>query len=178
MKKGIFVILLLVAVVGLIALAVMPTESTHHSNYLRIHIRANSDSYSDQQVKFEVRNAVVSFLTPLLANSHCIYTAKATVNNNLSEIERVTNSVLRQNNKNYLSNASLVREDFPTRAYFNGLTLPRGIYDAIIINLGTGEGANWWCVAFPPLCFIPVYGSREVRYRSRILEIINDFQNR
>ncbi|MBO7390523.1 MAG: stage II sporulation protein R, partial [Clostridia bacterium] len=66
----------------------------------------------------------------------------------------------------------LGRESFPTRTY-GDLTLKEGVYDAVIVELGSGEGKNWWCVAYPPLCFIAAEetGKEEVEYRSWIADL-------
>ena len=175
MKKPLLIVVLLVVLAGVLAYAFMPNGGVEQkSDYLRIHIRANSDSQKDQEVKFLVRDAVINFLIPLLAKSGDYFEAKQILQKNLNEIELETEKVLRQNGFYYGCKASLVKEEFPLRAY-NDLTLPKGVYDALILNLGGGEGANWWCVAFPPLCFIPAENSAQVKYKSKILEIIKRF---
>ena len=91
----------------------------------------------------------------------------------LPGIERVADKVLAKNGFNYTSHAEWRKEEFPTRVY-DGVTLEAGVYDALIVELGTGKGDNWWCVVYPPLCFSGAAGSN-VQYRSRILEIIRNF---
>lgn len=172
MKKSIFVVVLLVVVASILAYAFLNGDGeSREGDYLRIHIRANSDSTADQEIKLLVRDAVIVFLTPLIASSDNYLHAKQILEENLKEIELETERVLRRHGFFYGCKASLVKEDFPLRDY-NGLTLPKGVYDALILELGTGAGANWWCVAFPPLCFIPAENSQNFRYRSRILELI------
>ncbi len=73
----------------------------------------------------------------------------------------------------YTARAALKREEFPTRVY-EGVTLPAGVYDALIIELGTGKGDNWWCVLYPPLCFAGGMGVN-IQYRVKIWEIIQNF---
>ena len=86
----------------------------------------------------------------------------------------MANNVLKNEGFCYTSNALVTSEEFPTRTYQN-LTLPEGVYDSLIVNLGTGSGNNWWCVVYPPLCFVNADNSSEVTYRSKLLEIINSF---
>lgn len=141
--------------------------------YLRLHIRANSDSAADQAVKYEVKEAVVDYLTPVAASCASKEEAIAALKKELPAIERTADAVLAENGFSYVSRAQVRTEDFPTRVY-EGVTLEAGVYDALIIELGSGEGANWWCVVYPPLCFAGENGAN-VQYRSRIWEIIQNF---
>ena len=93
----------------------------------------------------------------------------------LSEIEEVCTKALEARGYTYGARAEIRREEFPTRVY-DGVTLEAGIYDALIVELGTGEGDNWWCVIYPPLCFTAANG--DVEYRSLIYDIIEKFFNR
>ncbi len=145
------------------------------TDYLRIHVRANSNSAIDQQVKYEVKNEVVSYITPFVAE--CVTKEKAieVMTAHLSEIEEVCTKALEARGYTYGARAEIRREEFPTRVY-DGVTLEAGIYDALIVELGTGEGDNWWCVIYPPLCFTAANG--DVEYRSLIYDIIEKFFNR
>ena len=94
------------------------------------------------------------------------------VKQNLNNIEKVADNALKQNGANYSSQAIVKNEKFPTRVY-GELTLQTGYYDALIINLGSGSGENWWCVVYPPLCFVE--SNANYVYKSKIYQIINDF---
>ncbi len=146
--------------------------------FLRIHIRANSNSNDDQNIKYKVKDEIVKVLVPVLSGVSSKEEALTCVQNNLSLIESTANSVLLRAGFNYKSSASLKKEYFPTRTYDN-LTLKADTYDAIIVNLGTGQGDNWWCVAYPPMCFVgdKADGSTNIVYRSKLLEIIKKFFN-
>lgn len=152
-------------------------KNVSNADFLRIHIRANSNSEVDQSVKYEVKDAVVSFLAPLLSDVVDKQSAVSVVSNNIKNIERVCDDVLKESGFNYTSSASVKQEDFPTRTY-NELTLKSGVYDSLIVNLGTGTGNNWWCVVYPPLCFVNAENSDTLTYRSKLLEIINSFWRR
>lgn len=160
-----------VILVGMLVLFGSPSENTN-SEYLRIHIRANSNSNIDQSVKYKVKDAVVDYMIPLLSECETKSESIKVVELNLGNIELVAEGVLRANGFTYTANAKISNEQFPTRTY-GDLTLESGFYDALILELGSGSGDNWWCVVYPPLCF--VNGSTSVSvYKSRILEILHN----
>ena len=144
--------------------------------YFRIHIRANSNSSKDQNVKYVVKDAVVDYLIPLLSEVETKIEAEEVLNDNLNNIEDVANSILLQNGFSYKSKAYISFEEFPTREY-DDLVLEEGFYDALILALGTGTGDNWWCVVYPPFCFLESKNSENYVYISKIWEIINNIIN-
>lgn len=139
--------------------------------YLRIHIRANSNSEQDQSVKYKVKDNVVEALIPLLSQIESFEEAKCVISENFSMIEQVANQTLQDNGFSYTSSAKISNEYFPTRTYEN-VTLEEGYYDALILNLGSGQGDNWWCIVFPAFCFTQTKKSDNIVYISQILEII------
>ena len=143
------------------------------TEYLRIHIRADSNEESAQKVKYKVRDEVVAYLTPLVADYQTSTQAMQSIENNLTAIERVATAALSSNGFSYGAYASVKTERFPTRVY-GEYTLPSGEYSALIIELGSGKGDNWWCVVYPPLCFT---ATPNVVYKSKILEIIRKWKN-
>ena len=144
--------------------------------YFRIHIRANSNSEADQNVKYIVKDAVVDFLIPLLSDVETKDEAEDVMNANLDKIEEVADEVLLENGFTYKSSAYISFEEFPTREY-DDLVLEEGFYDALILALGTGSGDNWWCVVYPPFCFLETKNSENYVYISKIWEIINNIIN-
>ena len=144
--------------------------------YFRIHIRANSNSSEDQNVKYVVKDAVVDYLILLLSEVETKNEAEEVLNDNLNNIEDVANSILLQNGFSYKSKAYISFEEFPTREY-DDLVLEEGFYDALILALGTGTGDNWWCVVYPPFCFLESKNSENYVYISKIWEIINNIIN-
>ena len=144
--------------------------------YFRIHIRANSNSEADQNVKYIVKDAVVDFLIPLLSDVETKDEAEDVMNANLDQIEEVADEVLLENGFTYKSSAYISFEEFPTREY-DDLVLEEGFYDALILALGTGNGDNWWCVVYPPFCFLETKNSENYVYISKIWEIINNIIN-
>ena len=178
MKK--FCILFLVTlIIGISVVALsLPTsnvQTVQTKEYLRIHIRANSNLYEEQAVKYVIKDKVIEFLTPLIAECTDKQKAINMLNENLLEIEKVANQTLLDYGFSYQAKASVKKEDFPTRVY-GELTLDAGVYDALIIELGCGKGDNWWCVVFPPLCFTE--STVKYEYKSKIYQIINNFFNK
>ena len=165
---------LIVAIIGLCGAAYLFSPTTK-TEYLRIHIRANSNEVVDQTIKYKVKDQIVTFLTPKIAECDTFEKAITLLNNNLEEIEKVADKTLEENGLNYKSKASVKNEKFPTRKY-DDLVLDGGFYDALIIELGSGTGDNWWCVVYPPLCFTT--DKCGYVYKSKILEIINNFFNK
>lgn len=138
--------------------------------YIRIHIRANSNLSIDQNIKYEIKDKIVSYLIPSISICKTREDFVATINNNLLNLKQVADDILKQKGFNYLSNVKFCQENFPTRSY-DGVVLESGVYDSIIVELGNATGDNWWCVVYPPLCFIS-NNSQDIMYKSRILEIL------
>ncbi len=139
------------------------------TEYVCIHIRANSDSKTDQSIKYEVRDLVVSYLTPYLENVETKEEATMVIENQKTAVKRLIDGLLIRKGFAYSSNVRINNEYFPTRKYEQE-TLSAGYYDAVIVELGNAEGANWWCVVYPPLCF----GGEKVKYRSIIVEKLEE----
>ncbi|HBN12413.1 MAG TPA: hypothetical protein DD415_02230 [Clostridiales bacterium] len=175
MKKFFITVLIIAAIIATVLFASGAKSAQAENDYLRIHVRANSNEQIDQSVKYIVKDEVVKFITPYAAKCTDKQTAMEVIGDILPQIEEVCDRVLKQNGFGYTSKASVRAENFPTRVY-GDLTLESGIYDALIIELGTGTGDNWWCVIYPPLCFTS--GTADVQYRSIIMDIINKFKNK
>ena len=147
-------------------------KEKHHTEYLRIHIRANSNLSVDQDIKYRIKDEIVNFLTPIIFSCNVKKDFEKKLEENLVNIECIANKFLAQNNFDYKAKARIDNEYFPVRSYDN-LTLENGYYDALIVDLGSGEGDNWWCVVYPPLCFLN--SNADYCYRSRIVEIIKKY---
>jgi len=168
---------ILVSVIGAGLFNVKDVSNVTNDDYLRIHIRANSNEQVDQDVKYEVKNAIVNYLSPMVAELTSVEASKGVVRAHLLEIRDVANYVLKSRGFNYSANVKLTEEQFPDRSY-DDLFLAEGVYDALIVELGSGKGNNWWCVVFPPLCFVngQENGTENIEYKSKIAEIINNFK--
>ena len=162
-----------IILISLLVIFGIPTQSSTNAEYLRIHIRANSNEQIDQSVKYEIKDKIVEYLTPFIAECDTLNKAENLLVSNLKGIEKVADKHLELRGFNYSSKADVRTEEFPTRTY-DELTLSAGKYRALIVTLGDGKGDNWWCVVYPPLCFVG-NGTR-YEYKSKILEIINQFK--
>lgn len=176
MKKVLAVIAVVAAVIICLAFAGFKSEQLRADNdYLRIHVRANSNSAEDQKVKYEVKDEIVKFITPYIKECVDKQAAMEVMGSLTDEISAVADAALRERGYTYGARASVRAEQFPTRVY-GDLTLDEGVYDALIVELGTGKGDNWWCCIYPPLCFTSA--SADVQYKSIITDIINKFKNK
>ncbi len=113
---------------------------------VRLHVIAASDSAADQAEKLRVRDAVLSYLAPKLEAAESISDARAILRAEQAGIRKAARSVTRQN-----VTVTFTREHYPTRDY-GSFALPAGTYPSLRVILGSGQGHNWWCVVFPPLC--------------------------
>lgn len=119
---------------------------------LRLHILANSDSAADQEVKLQVRDAVLETTGDLFSAAGTLEEAQAAAAENLPAIEDAARRVLEEEGYSYPVKAELTRMYFDTREYGEDTTLPAGEYQALRLSLGEAKGHNWWCVMFPPIC--------------------------
>lgn len=120
---------------------------------IRLRILANSNSDRDQQVKRDIRDAVNNEITLWVGELTSIEDARDTITSRLQEIETIVENELVKHQLNYSFQVEFDDVKFPTKLYGQYL-YPAGMYEAILITLGEGEGENWWCVLFPPLCFL------------------------
>lgn len=165
------VIVLLILFFGIFFCACGENNSDERQ-LLRLHIRANSNSDIDQAVKLKVRDSVVAYLESELISIDDFELAKKEINKRKSEIKRIADKTLADNGFSYTASVSLNNEFFPTRMY-ESVVVESGYYDALIIQLGAGAGDNWWCVIYPPLCYVEATYGSGFRYKSKIKELID-----
>lgn len=147
----------------------MPDET-----YLRIHIRANSDEKSDQEIKLAVRDEMIEYLSPLLSPASSRREAEKIVLSHREELRNATDEFLTKCGFDYGCEVSVRTEYFDERSY-GDLTLSEGYYRAVVVELGSGLGKNWWCVAFPPLCFTLDENYENAVYKSYLYEIVKKY---
>lgn len=129
------------------SVTVIPSEA------IRLRILANSDASKDQAIKQKVRDAVNEQITEWVAELTSLADARELLHARLPEIQRIAEKVVAQEEVNQSVTIDFGKVQFPTKLYGQFL-YPAGEYEAILITLGAGNGANWWCVLFPPLCFL------------------------
>lgn len=121
------------------------------NDVFRLHVLANSDSEYDQNIKLKVRDRVLEYSSGLFESATSKEAAESLTSKNLDAIETVANNELKRLGCGYTAKAEIKNMYFTTREY-SAYTLPSGMYDALRITLGKGEGHNWWCVMYPSIC--------------------------
>ncbi len=121
------------------------------NSVLRLHILANSDSEADQTIKLIIRDELLRSGSELFSGDVSLENAETYLSVNKNSLIAYINNILKNNGFEYKADVCLVKEYFETRVY-DGFTMPAGEYLALKVILGNGEGHNWWCVMFPPLC--------------------------
>lgn len=165
MKKFIVTVLILIFVFTFFSC------KGENEDFIRIHIRANSDGESDQEIKLVVRDVVVTFLTPLLKDAISVQEAEKIIRENVDVLDNKIELMLNKCGYEYGANIKIDREYFDDKSY-GELTLKAGVYKAVIVSLGKGVGKNWWCVAYPPLCFSGE-DYNKIKYKSYFYEIFS-----
>ena len=153
-------ILSLVAIISIMTISISGevkkisnASQDYKDKLIRFHVIANSDSDEDQNLKLKVRDAVINYLQPKLLESESIEESELIIKREYSELEKISKNIILQNGYNYDVKIGIDYSEFPTKQYSN-VVLPAGEYKALKIIIGEGSGKNWWCVMFPPLCFV------------------------
>ena len=119
----------------------------------RLHIIANSDSSADQELKLKVRDNIIKYMNTLTASSSNKSEVISIASNHLNSFKEIALNTIKENGYNYNVNVEIGNFYFPTKTY-GDISFPSGNYDALKIEIGEAIGQNWWCVLFPPLCFV------------------------
>jgi len=152
MRKIIKLCMLALMMAGAFGLGgLLADKQALQEDVIRLHVIANSDSEKDQQIKLRVRDAIVSFLTPLTKGLDSKEKALSFLQDNLARIKQIANDTLVRIGVPYRADVKLTQEAYGTRQY-DTFSLPAGVYDSLQIQIGDADGENWWCVVFPSLC--------------------------
>ncbi len=125
---------------------------------IRLRILANSDSISDQALKRSIRDEVNEQIRVWVDGISDLEEAKEVIASEVPEIEKIVEEQLAKKGIDQSFSVDFSDVEFPTKLYGN-MVYPAGVYDAVLITLGEGNGENWWCVLFPPLCFLDMENS-------------------
>lgn len=125
------------------------------SSVFRLHVIANSDSAEDQNLKYLVRDALIDYMNSVSKNSNSKDEAISIAYQHKSDFYKIAKKVISDNGYDYNVNISIGNFTFPTKNY-GDISLPAGYYDALKVEIGNASGQNWWCVMFPPLCFVDI----------------------
>lgn len=171
MKKIILVLMLVVTfymMIGHVSSLTIPEDA------LRIRVIANSDSEYDQNIKNEVKKIVQNRMYELLKNTKGIDNARKIIINNLDNIDTEVKNTLHRLNYDYEYEINYGLNYFPSKEY-KGIIYNEGYYESLVITLGKGEGSNWWCILFPPLCLLEAEENDTVEYTSFVKELLNKY---
>ena len=120
---------------------------------IRFHVLANSDSDEDQELKLKVRDEIIKYLQPMLKQSKSLEQSEQIILSESENIKNIGENIIKENGYTYEVEVKLEYNNFPAKQYSN-IVLPAGEYKALRILIGEAKGKNWWCVMFPPLCFV------------------------
>ena len=125
------------------------------NSVFRLHVIANSDSKEDQDLKYKVRDSLLKYMKEICGDCKSKDEAIALVTEHQEEFKQIALQTIKDNGYSYDVNISIGNFEFPTKDY-GDISLPAGYYDALRVEIGEAKGQNWWCVMFPPLCFVDV----------------------
>ncbi|WP_074593777.1 stage II sporulation protein R [Bacillus cereus] len=176
MKKQViaYLLILLIGVQLLVQFGYMKADAKGPSvipkEAVRLRILANSDSDKDQALKRKVRDEVKAQIDGWVADLTSFEEARKVIQSHIPEIEKtVENTLKREGSKDSFQVKFSKNVKFPTKVYGNFI-YPAGEYEAVLITIGEGEGANWWCVLFPPMCFLDFSSGTAVRKEGHVVK--------
>ena len=162
------------AIILLIGICCMLNVNIDQEDYIRIHVKAHSNEIYDQSLKYEVRDEIMKYLTPKFDEVKTVKESCEIVENELINIRNIANNYLHDAGYPYTAKVKFEEEYYPTRQY-NGHVVESGDYNSVVVELGEAVGDNWWCVVYPPLCFMngEKIDNEKVVYKSWINEILS-----
>lgn len=130
-------------------------ENPYKDEIIRFHVRANSDLEEDQELKLKVRDKILEAMADKFEVVTSLSESRKTIQANMDEMKIIAEQVIHENKKDYPVKVSLGIDEFPIRKY-GDMVFPQGEYETLLVTIGDGQGQNWWCVMFPPLCFVDI----------------------
>lgn len=125
------------------------------NSVFRLHVLANSDSEKDQALKYKVRDNLLKYMNEICKNCSSKNEAILLVEENKENFKQIALQTIKDEGYSYNVNINIGNFEFPTKHY-GDISLPAGFYDALRVEIGEAKGQNWWCVMFPPLCFVDI----------------------
>ena len=139
------------------------------NSVFRLHVIANSDTAEDQNLKYKVRDSLLTYMNSLCTDINSKEEAILMIENHKNDFEKIALDVIHSEGFYYNVNINIGNFNFPTKNY-GDISLPAGIYDALRVEIGNSNGQNWWCVMFPSLCFIDINNGIAEENSKSILE--------
>ena len=202
LKMVIILTFLLLLYTSICAVSYAKTVSSDIANSVfRLHVIANSDSKEDQNLKYIVRDNLLKYMNSICKDCTSKQEAIAVVEENKDIFKQIANQTIKEQGYSYPVKINIGNFEFPTKNY-GDISLPAGFYDALRVEIGEAKGQNWWCVMFPPLCFVDVTSgvvpeeskdlikedlseeefalvskdsSSDIQFKFKLLEIFNNF---
>ena len=131
------------------------TATNISDSVFRLHVLANSDSKEDQDLKYKVRDNLLSYMNEICSNCKTKQEAICIVEENKETFKQIALDTIKNEGYSYSVDIEIGNFEFPTKNY-GDVSLPAGFYDALRVKIGEAKGQNWWCVMFPPLCFVDI----------------------
>ena len=154
LKKYLIITILLILYTLVYSIAYANSTISNLSNNLfRLHVIANSNSETDQNLKYKVRDSLISYMNDICKNASTKQEAICIANTHIKEFTKIAQNTIKKNGFNYKVKVTIGNYPFPTKTY-GDISLPAGYYDALKVEIGEAKGKNWWCVMFPSLCFV------------------------
>ena len=154
LKKYIIITILLILYILVYSIAYAnSTISNLIYKIFRLHVIANSNSETDQNLKYKVRDSLISYMNDICKNASTKQEAICIANTHIKEFTKIAQNTIKKNGFNYKVKVTIGNYPFPTKTY-GDISLPAGYYDALKVEIGEAKGKNWWCVMFPSLCFV------------------------
>lgn len=155
-KRLLILIILLTSFIIVSAMSYTSTVSSNISNSVfRLHVIANSDSEEDQNLKYLVRDNLIQYMNTLTQNITSKDEVIQIAKEHTEDFRNIALKTIKDNGYNYDVKVEIGNSYFPTK-YYGDISLPAGMYDSMKVEIGESAGQNWWCVMFPPLCFVDV----------------------
>ena len=173
MKKTV-ILLLIIGVFYVFVSNALAKDLTIPNDAIRIRIIPNSNSVFDQNIKLKVKDKIEITMYDLLKDVKSFEEAEDIIKNNLELVDKDVKKILSEENYDEGYKINFGKNYFPEKEY-KGVKYEAGYYESLLITLGKGEGDNWWCVLFPPLCLIEGEENTEVEYKSIVMEIIDKY---
>lgn len=155
MKRKQWMILVMAVILAVTITSSDLRETKKRTDLIRLHVIANSDSPQDQALKLSVRDQLLASFGQAIQETSSLEEARIVINESLDDLEAAALSEIHRQGYDYPVKAQLGTFTFPTKAY-GDMVYPAGSYEALRLVIGEGKGANWWCVMFPPLCFVDI----------------------
>lgn len=174
MKKFILILLAMIIMFFVYSNNKVDAEVIIPDGAIRVRVIANSNSLYDQSIKMKVKDYIEKNISTLLLSVTDIDEARDIINSNISSLNNGIDNIFNDNNYNMDYNVNFGNNYFPDKEY-KGVIYKEGEYESLVVTIGKGQGDNWWCVLFPPLCLLEGKdnNSSDVEYKSFVKEMLD-----